>query len=90
MSSVGRAQSLTLITIPLMIVVNVLVFFLGLTMFAYWHDCDPQLSGGIKSDQLVIYFMVEMLQNIPGMPGLFLACLFRQVNAVYILYIDIF
>ena len=46
-------------------------------MLAYFYNCDPVASGEAKNiDQLVIVFVSKTLGNLPGLPGLFLACLF--------------
>uniref|UniRef100_A0A8D0HFI5 Uncharacterized protein n=2 Tax=Sphenodon punctatus TaxID=8508 RepID=A0A8D0HFI5_SPHPU len=46
-------------------------------MFAYYeeHPLLPQESS-TSSDQLVLYFVMDVLQEVPGLPGLFVACLF--------------
>ncbi|KAF7235864.1 Sodium-dependent multivitamin transporter [Varanus komodoensis] len=49
----------------------------GLVMFAYHqqHPLAPEQSGA-SPDQLVLYFVMDVLQEVPGLPGLFVACLF--------------
>ncbi|XP_069567790.1 sodium-dependent multivitamin transporter-like [Brachyistius frenatus] len=49
---------------------------MGLVMFARYcgKDHSDRLSG--SSDAMVIYFVMDMLQGLPGLPGLFVACLF--------------
>ncbi|KAI1241369.1 hypothetical protein IHE44_0009854 [Lamprotornis superbus] len=49
----------------------------GLVMFVY--DREHPLAPGQRpasSDQLVLYFVMDVLQDLPGLPGLFVACLF--------------
>ncbi|KAG8122932.1 putative Sodium-dependent multivitamin transporter-like protein [Naja naja] len=49
----------------------------GLIMFAYYQDhqlTQEQLNA--SPDQLVLYFVMDVLQEMPGLPGLFVACLF--------------
>ncbi|CAM9933459.1 unnamed protein product, partial [Bubo scandiacus] len=48
----------------------------GLVMFVYdrEHPLAPAQRPG--SDQLVLYFVMDVLQDLPGLPGLFVACLF--------------
>ncbi|KAK0144146.1 Sodium/iodide cotransporter [Merluccius polli] len=47
----------------------------GIVMFAYYVNCDPLMSGKISSpDQYMPYFVLEIFENHPGFPGLFLAC----------------
>lgn len=49
----------------------------GLVMFACYKEDNPIQKKYISSrDQLVLYFVMDMLQDFPGLPGLFVACLF--------------
>lgn len=49
----------------------------GLVMFArYCGEDHSGKLGGAKGDTMVIYFVMDMLQGLPGLPGLFVACLF--------------
>ncbi|KAL2098858.1 hypothetical protein ACEWY4_005338 [Coilia grayii] len=50
---------------------------IGLVMFACYEEDNPLQRKYISSrDQLVLYFVMDMLQGFPGLPGLFVACLF--------------
>lgn len=56
----------------------VLFFFLvgiaGGTIIYWYRDCDPLLSGAIKSyDQVVPYYLKESLSEVTALRGLFLA-----------------
>lgn len=47
----------------------------GIVMFAYYNNCDPLKSGRISAPDLYMpYFVLEIFNNYPGFPGLFLAC----------------
>lgn len=51
---------------------------MGVSAFAYYTQlgCDPLTSGQIKNkNQLIPHFVMDIL-NIPGIPGLFIACLY--------------
>lgn len=49
----------------------------GLVIYANYPDCDPLKSGMItKSDQLIPFFVMKTLSVVPGLPGLFVACVF--------------
>uniref|UniRef100_A0A665XD51 Sodium-dependent multivitamin transporter n=1 Tax=Echeneis naucrates TaxID=173247 RepID=A0A665XD51_ECHNA len=50
---------------------------MGLVMFARYCDEDhSEKPSGLSMDAMVIYFVMDMLQGLPGLPGLFVACLF--------------
>ncbi|XP_067292593.1 sodium-coupled monocarboxylate transporter 2 [Pseudorasbora parva] len=49
----------------------------GLMMFAFYSHCDPWSAGLVSApDQLMPYFVMEILGAFPGLPGLFVACAF--------------
>ncbi|XP_028250425.1 solute carrier family 5 member 6 isoform X2 [Parambassis ranga] len=50
---------------------------MGLVMYAWYcrEDHSAEL-GSFSSDAMVIYFVMTMLQGMPGLRGLFVACLF--------------
>ncbi|CAG2112328.1 unnamed protein product [Medioppia subpectinata] len=49
----------------------------GISIFAYYSGCDPMAIGLIeKTDQLMPYFVMDQLSSMPGLPGLFVACVF--------------
>ncbi|CAK8694363.1 unnamed protein product [Clavelina lepadiformis] len=49
----------------------------GTIVYAYYQYCDP-LSYGVveRPDQLLPYLVLDIFQNYPGMPGLFIACVY--------------
>ncbi|KAA8581902.1 hypothetical protein FQN60_008642 [Etheostoma spectabile] len=50
---------------------------MGLVMFArYCGEDHSDKLGTSSKDAMVIYFVMDMLQGLPGLPGLFIACLF--------------
>ncbi|XP_069351358.1 sodium-dependent multivitamin transporter [Eulemur rufifrons] len=50
---------------------------IGLVMFAYYqkYTMSTQQSQA-SADQFVLYFVMDLLKDLPGLPGLFVACLF--------------
>ncbi|XP_071752021.1 solute carrier family 5 member 6 isoform X2 [Centroberyx gerrardi] len=50
---------------------------MGLVMFArYCGEDHSDKLGTSSGDAMVLYFVMDMLQGLPGLPGLFVACLF--------------
>ncbi|XP_064911438.1 sodium-dependent multivitamin transporter [Columba livia] len=47
----------------------------GLVMFVYDREY-PLAQRPSSPDQLVLYFVMDVLRDLPGLPGLFVACLF--------------
>ncbi|XP_068868061.1 sodium-dependent multivitamin transporter isoform X3 [Aphelocoma coerulescens] len=47
----------------------------GLVMFVYNQE-HPLAPTHSSSDQLVLFFVMDVLRDLPGLPGLFVACLF--------------
>jgi len=51
--------------------------FNGLLLYATFHDCDPLTTKLAKAkDQLVPLLVMQTLNDIPGLPGLFIAGVF--------------
>uniref|UniRef100_UPI00398E9805 sodium/iodide cotransporter isoform X2 n=1 Tax=Pristiophorus japonicus TaxID=55135 RepID=UPI00398E9805 len=49
----------------------------GIIMFALYRDCDPFRAGHVAApDQMMPYMVLDIFQNYPGVPGLFLAAAF--------------
>ncbi|XP_021106808.1 sodium/iodide cotransporter isoform X13 [Heterocephalus glaber] len=47
----------------------------GILMFVFYSDCDPLLTGRISApDQYMPLFVLDIFEDLPGVPGLFLAC----------------
>ncbi|XP_072046244.1 uncharacterized protein [Amphiura filiformis] len=68
--------ALFLAIIGMLIVVSVACLS-GLTMYAYYADCDPYTMGYVTStDQLIPYFVLDLFQHLPGIPGLFVSAVF--------------
>lgn len=49
----------------------------GLVMYSKYFDCDPLTAKVIdKADQIVPFFVMDVLGDFPGLPGLFVAGIF--------------
>ncbi|CAF3770432.1 unnamed protein product [Rotaria sordida] len=50
---------------------------IGVILYAYYADCDPYTAKYVSDiDQIFPYFVMEVLSDIKGLPGIFLACIF--------------
>merc|ERR1712025_1450884 len=48
--------------------------YAGLVVFAFYHDCDPITTRQVeKKDQLFPLFVMQVMGDYPGVPGLFVA-----------------
>ncbi|XP_066266079.1 sodium-coupled monocarboxylate transporter 1-like isoform X1 [Branchiostoma lanceolatum] len=76
-SKLSRAQiALYLNVVGLWLIVT-LATLCGLVLYAFYKDCDPIVAGYIRtSDQLMPLIVMEILSWLPGLPGLFVSCVF--------------
>ncbi|XP_065079998.1 sodium-coupled monocarboxylate transporter 1-like [Ochlerotatus camptorhynchus] len=59
------------------IIVKLCSVYNGLLIFSKYHDCDPVHSGLVKkNDQIFAYYVLDVAQKIPGLPGLFVVGIF--------------
>uniref|UniRef100_G1L4V5 Sodium-dependent multivitamin transporter n=1 Tax=Ailuropoda melanoleuca TaxID=9646 RepID=G1L4V5_AILME len=50
---------------------------IGLVMFVYYQEYPMSTQQAQAApDQFVLYFVMDLLKGLPGLPGLFIACLF--------------
>nr|XP_039252662.1 sodium-coupled monocarboxylate transporter 1-like [Styela clava] len=62
-----------------LLIVITLTCLTGLVTYAYFHKCDPIKDGKIppkSRDRLLPYLVMEILQDYPGVPGIFVACVY--------------
>merc|ERR1719233_1809036 len=65
------------VQVPILIVLSLTTSLAGLCIFYQYRDCDPLISGRIRSpDQLLPLYIVERMSEMPGMPGLAVAGIF--------------
>ena len=49
----------------------------GFVAFAYYFYCDPKLSNRItKYENILPLLAIDLLKNLPGLNGLFIACVY--------------
>lgn len=50
---------------------------IGIIMYSFYHGCDPVRAGIVtKSESLVPKFVHDVSGHIPGLPGIFITCVF--------------
>ncbi|MBN3300908.1 SC5AC protein, partial [Amia calva] len=60
-----------------LLVILVCAVFSGLVMYTFYAKCDPWTAGFVSApDQIMAYFVMDILGHMPGLPGLFVACAF--------------
>ncbi|KAJ8397681.1 hypothetical protein AAFF_G00436800 [Aldrovandia affinis] len=65
------------VVFPCQQIVLTLGCLMGLVMYARYGEDSPLDKGYVTAnDQMVLYFVMDVLQDLPGLPGLFVACLF--------------
>ncbi|XP_017311173.1 solute carrier family 5 member 6a isoform X1 [Ictalurus punctatus] len=65
------------VVFPCQQIVLALGCLMGLVMFARYGEDSPLDKGFVQTnDQMVLYFVMDVLRDLPGLPGLFVACLF--------------
>lgn len=75
--SLKRAQLAIWMNFPALVLIITLTCMIGVTMYAFYKDCDPVKYGLVdKPDQMLPLMVLDILGNIPGLTGLFVACVF--------------
>ncbi|KAK7111529.1 sodium-coupled monocarboxylate transporter 1-like [Littorina saxatilis] len=72
-----RAQIALWLNVPSLWIILYVGCMIGAVVYAFYSKCDPISAGLIDSkDQLLPLFVMDVLGDITGLPGLFVACLF--------------
>jgi sodium-dependent multivitamin transporter 6 len=75
-STRGAKQALIISAIGASFIV-LLCGLVGIILYAYYAECDPYTANYITDvDQIFPYFVMDVLGDKKGLPGLFLACIF--------------
>ncbi|XP_043685143.1 putative sodium-dependent multivitamin transporter [Vespula pensylvanica] len=71
------SQIAVVLNLIIISILSIMTIFSGLVMYAVYKDCDPVKSEKISSsDKLMPYFVVDKLDHIPGLTGIFIAGIF--------------
>lgn len=72
----GAQQALFINAVGAALII-ILCSFIGIILYAFYADCDPLNSKQVSdADQIFPFFVMEVLSDKPGLPGVFLACIF--------------
>ncbi|WAQ95566.1 SC5A6-like protein [Mya arenaria] len=65
------------VNFPGLCVILLLSCMVGIVMYAFYSTCDPiSFKLIMASDQMYPLFVMDLLSHVPGVPGLFVACIF--------------
>ncbi|CAG5125867.1 unnamed protein product, partial [Candidula unifasciata] len=74
-STVRKAQIAMWINMPGLAFIVSACCMIGVVMYAFYADCHPITYGLVaKTDQLVPLYVMDVLGNYPGLPGIFVSC----------------
>lgn len=60
-----------------LVLIFVVNFYTGLTLFAHYRDCNPFKSGQIGAkDELLPFYIMDVFHHIPFVNGIFVAGIF--------------
>ncbi|XP_046560465.1 sodium-coupled monocarboxylate transporter 1-like [Haliotis rubra] len=68
-----------LLNVPMVIVYGILLTTTGLALYGFFHQlgCDPHEAGYVSNrNQLMPFFMMNLLSSYPGVTGLYMSTLF--------------
>ncbi|XP_050394459.1 sodium-coupled monocarboxylate transporter 2 [Patella vulgata] len=72
-----KAQIAMWINFPGLCVILYLSCLIGIVMYAFYSTCDPLTIKLVsQADQLLPLFVMDVLGDLSGLPGIFVACLF--------------
>ncbi len=81
------AQVSLILNTPLLFLIISLCCFIGLILYANFFKCDPLTDKSITNpNQLVTFYVIKNLKDLPGFSGLFLGSLFCGNSKSDILY----
>ncbi|RWS06722.1 sodium-coupled monocarboxylate transporter 1-like protein 1 [Dinothrombium tinctorium] len=74
LTSLSKAKRVVYVSLPGFQIMTLMMTYLGVLIFAYYYTCDPLASSKIGSiDEIVPFFVTDIMGSIPGLPGLFVS-----------------
>ncbi|XP_068212876.1 sodium-coupled monocarboxylate transporter 1-like isoform X2 [Palaemon carinicauda] len=79
-STIKQSYMVLAASCAILVAVWSLINYSGLVIFSVYSDCDPLTAGYIeKIDQITVYFVIDKLGYLSGIPGLFVAAIYSGV-----------
>ena len=76
-----KAQTAVKLNFILSISLTLMVGWLGMVMYAVYKKCDPITSKQVRTrDQMLPLHVLHVAGDYPGIPGLFMAGVFRKTD----------
>uniref|UniRef100_A0A1I7ZX18 Sodium-dependent multivitamin transporter n=1 Tax=Steinernema glaseri TaxID=37863 RepID=A0A1I7ZX18_9BILA len=77
--SLRDAQKSLILIAPLYVFLSLLACFMAMVMFTLFYQCNPLETGEVSAyDQLAVLFAIRVSDGVPGLVGVFLACIFAS------------
>lgn len=74
-------------SVPITFIVKTVGLLTGVGIFSIYYNCDPvQLEEIRSTDHILPHFVVKEMKTIPGVLGLFTACIFSSVLRFFTLF----
>ncbi|KAF5276249.1 hypothetical protein FQA39_LY06598 [Lamprigera yunnana] len=78
MESQKKVTMTLMFNVPVIIILFSLSWVVGMVVYALYANCDPYKAGYIhKYDEVLPFFVEDRFHHLPGVLGLFMACLFN-------------
>jgi solute carrier family 5 (sodium-coupled monocarboxylate transporter), member 8/12 len=77
LEDVHKARKCQIVYFIGIVVLNLMCYYNGLLLYATYHDCDPLTTKlAAAKDQMMPLLVMDILRDIPGLSGLFIAGVF--------------
>ncbi|GFU22024.1 putative sodium-dependent multivitamin transporter [Nephila pilipes] len=79
LKNLRKSKLAAFLSIPMLVLFQLLCCLCGLIIYAYFRSCDPLTSPNSpieSADQLMPYFITSTLSHLPGLPGLCICGIF--------------
>ncbi|KAF5303905.1 hypothetical protein FQA39_LY01690 [Lamprigera yunnana] len=76
-AKLGKARRIVLILCIGLITLKMFSVLTGILIYSKYYKCDPITTGEVtRNDQILPFFVMDVLSDIPGLSGIFIAGIF--------------